>query len=195
MKTFKLTTLFLITSLLIGASFAKAGEMQNTMPWKVLPNESLVELAAKFYPKSGTMQRAFILKTQQLNKETPVYANAHSRYPTATKIVIPTLKSLSVRGTGAKKWKRSKKTRAKKAVSQPSKIDDAGLKAQNELVEKKKALDASLEKQNTELKSLETKMSELQKQLDQAEQKPAKKAAVKKTTVKTSPPANNQPPS
>jgi len=72
-------------------------------------------------------------------------------------------------------------------VSQPSKADDAGLKAQNELVEKKKALDASLEKQNAGHKSLETKMSELQKQLDQAEKVPAKNAAVK-TPSKTSAP-------
>lgn len=182
MKAFRLVFVLFITCLFAGVTYAK-----STMMWEMLPNESLVELAAKFYPKSGAMQHAFILKTQQLNKEKPVYANAHSRYPTATKIVIPTLKSLSVRGSGAKKWKRSKKKGAKKMVSQPSKADDAGLKAQNELVEKKKALDASLEKQNAGHKSLETKMSELQKQLDQAEKVPAKNAAVK-TPSKTSAP-------
>ncbi|MFT6066782.1 MAG: hypothetical protein ACJAWD_000044 [Methylophilaceae bacterium] len=36
------------------------------MMWEMLPNESLVELAAKLYPKSSEMQHAFILKTQQL---------------------------------------------------------------------------------------------------------------------------------
>jgi hypothetical protein len=185
MKAFRLVLVLFITCLFAGATYAK-----STMMWEMLPNESLVELAAKFYPKSSEMQHAFILKTQQLNQETPVYTNAHSRYPTATKIVIPTLKSLSVRGSGAKKWKRLKKTGTKKAVSKPSKADAAGLKAQNELVEKEKDLDASLEKQNAALKLLEAKMSELQKQLDQAEKVPAKKAAVKTPSVsnKTSAP-------
>ncbi|MFT7228810.1 MAG: hypothetical protein ACI8PW_001400 [Methylophilaceae bacterium] len=126
---------------------------------------------------------AFILKTQQLNQETPVYTTAHSRCPSSTKIVIPTLKSLSVRGSGAKKMRAFKKDGGKKAVSKPSKADDAGLKAQ-------KALDASLEKQSAGLKLLKARISEFQKQLDQDEKVPAKKAAVKTLSVsnKTSAP-------
>jgi len=64
------------------------------------------------------------------------------------------------------------------------------LKAQNALVEKEKVLDTSPEKQNAGPKPLEAKMSELQKQLDQAQKVPAKKAAVKTPSVsnKTSAP-------
>ena len=101
----------LFTSLLFGVKHANA---QDKMLWEMRPNESLVELAAKFYPKSAAMQRVFIAKTQQLNQDTQLYANSNQRYTTSTKIVIPTLKSLSVRGAGAKKFKRSKKRQAKR---------------------------------------------------------------------------------
>lgn len=143
----------LFTSLLFGVKYANA---QDTMLWEMRPNESLVELAAKFYPKSAAMQRVFIAKTQQLNQDTQVYANSNERYPTATKIVIPTLKSLSVRGAGAKKFKRSKKTSEK--TSQEA----------QQLEEQKGALDAELAKQNEKIKALEDKANELKQQLDQS---------------------------
>lgn len=190
MKTFKLPALFIIISLLLGSAFAKADDMGNTMLWKVQPNESLSALAAKFYPKSKTMQGVFIRKTQQLNKDTQVFAIASTQYPTETQIVIPTLKSLSVRGLGAKKYKRSKKKSVKKSVKKaPTKAAVGGDEGQ--LVEKKKALDASLVKQNEGLKSLESKVSELKKQLDQAKKAPSKKAVVQTppaASSKTPPP-------
>jgi hypothetical protein len=109
MKAFRLVLALFITCLFAGVTYAK-----STMMWEMLPNESLVELAAKFYPKSSEMQHAFILKTHSLNQETPVYTNAHSRYPTAMKIVIPTLKSLSFRGSGAKNGSVQKRRAQKK---------------------------------------------------------------------------------
>jgi|TARA_B110000971_G_C19921408_1_gene459368 hypothetical protein len=61
MKAFRLVLVLFITCLFPRVTYAK-----STMMWEMLPNESLVELAAKLYPKSSEMQHAFILKTQQL---------------------------------------------------------------------------------------------------------------------------------
>ena len=160
MKPFRLSILFLITCLLMGTTLAKADDTSSTMLWKMLPNESLSALAAKFYPKSKTMQRIFIQKTQQLNQEAQVFADANVAYPTATQIVIPTLKSLSVSGSGTKKVKRSKKASTKKLQ-----VSDNLLKEQDQLVEKKKALDVSLSQKSEGLEALENKLSELKKQL------------------------------
>jgi len=164
-KTVKLLLLLvmmcLCTNLLFSVTYANADSAQETMLWEMRPNESLIELAAKFYPKSVTMQRAFVAKTQQLNQDTQVYADSNARYPTATKIIIPTLKSLSVRGAGAKKFKRSKKTSEK--ISQEA----------QQLEEQKGALDAELAKQNEKIKALEDKANQLKQQLDQSKNTPA----------------------
>ena len=164
-KTVKLSLLLvmmcLFTSLLFSVTDANADSAQETMLWEMRPNESLIELAAKFYPKSVTMQRVFIAKTQQLNQDTQVYADSNTRYPTATKIIIPTLKSLSVRGAGAKKFKRSKKTSEK--TSQEA----------QQLEEQKSALDAELAKQNEKIKALEDKAKQLKQQLDASKNTPA----------------------
>ncbi len=159
-KAVKLSLLVVImclsTSLLFGVTDANADNMQDTMLWEIRPNESLVELAALFYPKSATMQRAFVTKTQQLNQDTQVYANSNERYPTATTIVIPTLKSLSVRGAGAKKLKRSKK------------ISEKNSQEAQQLEEQKTALDTELAKHNEKIKALQDKANQLQQQLDQS---------------------------
>ncbi len=164
-KTVKLLLLFvmmcLFTNLLFSVTYANAESAQETMLWEMRPNESLIELAAKFYPKSGTMQRVFVAKTQQLNQDTQVYADSNARYPTATKIIIPTLKSLSVRGAGAKKFKRSKKTSEK--ISQEA----------QQLEEQKSALDAELAKHNEKIKALEDKANQLKQQLDASKNTPA----------------------
>ncbi len=161
LKAVKLSLSFVImclfTSLLFGVKQANA---QDTMLWEIQPNESLIELAAKFYPKSATMQRAFIVKAQQLNQDTQVYADANTRYPTATQIMIPTLKSLSVRGAGAKKFKRSTKT--SKKPSQEA----------QQLEEQKSALDAELAKQNEKNKALEDQANQLKQQLDTSNNTP-----------------------
>ncbi|MDG1097402.1 MAG: hypothetical protein P8N23_07335 [Methylophilaceae bacterium] len=149
----------LFTSLLFGVKHANA---QDKMLWEMRPNESLVELAAKFYPKSAAMQRVFIAKTQQLNQDTQLYANSNQRYTTSTKIVIPTLKSLSVRGAGAKKFKRSKKKTSEK-ISQEA----------QHLEEQKSALDTELAKHNEKIKALEDKANQLKQQLDQSKNTPA----------------------
>jgi septin family protein len=173
MKTFRLSVqLFIIcigicTS--IGVAHADSHAMQDTMLWEMQPNESLIELAAKFYPKSANMQRVFIAKTQQLNQDTQVYANANTRYPTTTKIVIPTLKSLSVRGSGTKTYKRSKKSSEKTPQSE------------QQLVEQKDALDESLEKKNTDIKALEDQMNQLKQQLDPPKSTPTKSKPDAKT--------------
>lgn len=166
-KIVKLPLLFLMvalyTSLLFSMSHAKADDKQQTMLWEMRPNESLIELAAKFYPKSVTMQRAFIAKTQQLNHDTQVYANANARYPTATNIVIPTLKSLSVRGSGAKKVKHSSKINDT-AISKTTSQDE------QQLAQKKEALDASIAEKAQNLKVLEEKMHQLKQQFDSTKQ-------------------------
>lgn len=184
MKTFKLPVLLLIICLLMAATLVKAEGTSNTMLWKMMPNESLSALAAKFYPKSKTMQRAFIRETQKLNQDTQVFAVASTRYPTATQIVIPTLESLSVKGVSVRKAKRSKRKRAKKSHVASDKTSTAvsdGMKAQAQLAEKKKALDASLAEKNEGLASLKSKVSELKKQLNQAKAAPAKKPAASQT--------------
>ena len=109
-KTIQLPLLLIILIYFsLSITQTKVANAQETMQWEMQPNESLIELAAMFYPKSAAMQRVFIAKTQQLNQETQMYADANARYPTSTQIVIPTLKSLSVRGAGVKKSKRSSK--------------------------------------------------------------------------------------
>jgi hypothetical protein len=164
LKAVKLSLLVVIfclfISLLFGVKHANADNAQDTMLWEVRPNESLIELAALFYPQNASMQRVFIAKTQQLNQDTQVYANANTRYPTATKIIIPTLKSLSVRGAGAKKLKRPKKMSEK--TSQAA-----------QLAEQKSALDAELAKQHEKIKALEDKANQLQQQLNQSKNTPA----------------------
>ncbi len=160
MKLIKLPVLFLITCLLFSVASVQADSAQDTMLWEMRPNESLIELAAKFYPKSATMQRAFVAKTQQLNQDTQVYANSNERYPTATKIVIPTLKSLSVRGAGAKKFKRTKKTR------------EESLPEAKQLENQKTVLDAELAKQNEKIKALEDQANQLKQQLDTSKNTP-----------------------
>ncbi len=158
-KIVKLPIIVLIIGLLFSTVYAKADDGQQTMLWEMRPNESLIELAAMFYPKSVSMQRIFIAKTQQLNQDTQVYANANTRYPTATKIVIPTLKSLSVKGHGVKRKQDSNKT-SKKAIDQTPTVDE------QQLSEKKAALEAVLAEKNENLKALEEKVNQLKQQLD-----------------------------
>lgn len=157
-KTVKLPLLLVIicwfASLLVGGMPAQADTLPETMLWEMRPNESLTELAAKFYPKSTAMQRVFITKTQQLNKDTQVYASANTRYPIATQIVIPTLKSLSVRAVGAKKYQRHKK---------PSEMTS---QQEQQLLERKQALEEEIAKENESLKALEDKANQLKEQLN-----------------------------
>ncbi len=78
-------------------------DTQDSMVWPMLPNESLAELATKFYPNNRRMQQTFIAKTKKLNLEKQLAIDPNQPIHTLTAIVIPNLQSLSASAGTIKK--------------------------------------------------------------------------------------------
>lgn len=157
-------------------------DTEKSMVWPMLPNESLAQLAAKFYPNNRLMQRKFILKTKLLNKTA---LTAETRYKKLTTITIPNLRTLSVEA-GAIKRARKKKSESlhlsynikpeveKKAFSISS-IPESLIRQYEKLLARNEFLKNELEKLNKRLIFLENKLGELKLVLDKTLTMPTKK--------------------
>ncbi len=67
------------------------------MTWPLLPGESLNDVARLFYPKNKAMQHKFVFKTLRLSAAVRLNLKPSERFETPVSLIIPTLKSLSVR--------------------------------------------------------------------------------------------------
>lgn len=194
-KIFQHGLLFLVALLLASAVSADVGDLalhqqtdtQDSILWPMLPNESLADLAAKFYPKNKAMQRKFINKAKQLNKDNQSATNPNTRNAALTTIVIPNLRSLSV---AAGSIKRSRKQSSSKALrlsyNVKSAVEKAKLTFQNiparlmeeyeDLVVRNTFLKEEIAKLNKRLVFLHHKLGELKLVLDRTLTLPAKKS-------------------
>lgn len=194
-KKLPLSLLFLAALLLAGAVSADLGDLalhqqtdkQDSILWPMLPNESLVDLAAKFYPNNKAMQRKFISKAKQLNKDSQSAISPHTRNAALTTIVIPNLRSLSV---AAGSIKRSRKKSSSKALrlsyNVKSAVEKVKLTFQNiparlieeyeNLVVRNTFLKEEIAKLNIRLVFLHDKLGELKLVLDRTLTLPTKKA-------------------
>ena len=107
-KNFKLLVMFILALFLANTVSATLSDLnplhqpadtQDSMVWTVLPNESLGQLAASFYPGNKLMHQKFIQKTRRLNKE---MLSENAKYKTPTAITIPSLKGLSAQASDIK---------------------------------------------------------------------------------------------
>lgn len=163
--------------------FHQKADTQETTLWPMLPNESLNGLAAKFYPNNRAMQRKFISKTKQLNKEDQVVLDANARNETLSTIVIPNLRSLSA---SAGTIKRASKKQLRMSYNVKSVADRAKFTLQNiparliqeyeSLVVRNTFLKEEIAKLNKRLIFLHDKLGELKLVLDKTLTLPSKKA-------------------
>lgn len=195
LKSLKLFILFWIVLLLATKVSARLDDLnlfyqgddtQNSMVWPMLPNESLAELATKFYPNNKSMQRQFIVKTIRLNKDRQTGINPHTRSNTLTAIVIPNLQTLSV-STGV--IKRSSKAVDNSSLQLTHQIQSTADKAnvgwQNiparlveeyeHLVARNTFLKEEIARLNNRLVFLQNKLGELRLVLDRTLSLPPKK--------------------
>lgn len=159
-------------------------DSQDTILWPLLPNESLADLAAKFYPKNVVMQSRFIRKTQQLNKQANLTANA--RNATLTTIIIPNLHSLSVTAGSIKRAPKMNNgplrlsynvdSTLEKAKSAFQNIPDRLLNEYQKLLARNQFLKEEIAKLNERLVFLQNKLGDLKLILDKTLTLPTKKS-------------------
>ena len=204
-KNLKHIVLFLVALLLASAVranlddlnlFHQVDDTQDSLVWPILPDESLADLAAKFYPKNKGMQRKFIRKTKQLNKDNQGILDANTHSTTITAIVIPNLQSLSV---NAGVIKRSPKAASSKALKMSYNIQSTAEKAKltfqniparlvqeyEELVAKNTFLKEQIAELNKRLVFLQTKLGQLKLVLDKTLSLPPKKTLKNLDTEKS----------
>lgn len=182
-KKFKLLVMFLLALLLANTVSAALDDLnllhqpsdtQDSMIWPVLPNESLGQLAARFYPNNKSMQRKFIQKTKRLNKSK---LGASTKYKTLTAITIPNLKSLSVQAGTIKRannQSRNKtlqlsydiKPEGEETTFSISSIPERLVNQYKDLLQRNSFLKEELEKLNKRLIFLEDKLGQLTLILD-----------------------------
>lgn len=137
-----------------------------SMSWPMLPGENLKEVARLFYPKNQYMQRQFVAKTLQLSKAVQPNLTPKIRFKEPTLLVIPTLKSLSVKTNRIKKLTKKAKVQTLNMSYQIEKIPEALLKEYEELLVKNEFLKLELAKLNEKLIFLQSKLNELKLQFD-----------------------------
>lgn len=162
-------------------------DTQDSMVWPMLPNESLAELAAKFYPNNKHMQRQFIAKTKLLNKDNQISVDPNARSNALNAIVIPNLQTFSV---SAGIIKRSRKTidnsaalqlthniqsTAEKAKASLQNIPARLVEEYEYLVARNTFLKEEIAKLNNRLIFLQNKLGELKLVLDKTLSLPPKK--------------------
>jgi len=164
------------------AQLSQRSDTPDTMVWPMLPNESLSQLAAKFYPHNKSMQREFIAKTKRLNK---IKLNGSTSHKNLTAITIPNLKSLSVK---AGRIKRAQKKALNLSYNiEPadisslsfSKIPERLVKQYKTLLERNTFLKVEIDKLNKRLVFLENKLGQLTLILDRTLSLPAPKRKLK----------------
>ncbi len=190
LKSFKLWLMFLLALLLASTVHAaledlnllyQQNDTQETMTWPMLPNETLAQLAAKFYPNNKTMQRKFIEKTKRLNS---TKLNGLTRFQKVTAITVPNLHTLSAQ---AGVIKRAKKKAADKNLLlsyniEPEQksgfsirsIPERLIRQYEELLMRNEVLKVELEKLNKRLEFLEQKLGQLELILDRTLSLPKK---------------------
>ncbi len=191
-KRIKLWLIFLLSLLLANTVNAAAEDLdllnqttdtETSMVWPLLPNESLAQLAAKFYPNNQYMQRQFISKTKRLNK---TKLSASTRYKKLTAITIPNLKALSVRAglikratikPNEKPLRISHNIEPEKEKSEfsLSSIPERLIRQYEALLVRNEFLKEELAKLNKRLAFLENKLGELKLVLDRTLTLPSKK--------------------
>ncbi len=191
LKSFKLWVMFLLALLLASTVHAaledlnllyQQNDTQETMTWPMLPNETLAQLAAKFYPNNKIMQRKFIEKTKRLNASK---LSPSTRYQKVTAITIPNLHALSAH---AGVIKRVKKKAADKNLRlsyniEPEQTPEFSIRSiperlirqYEELLVRNEFLKVELEKLNKRLEFLEHKLGQLELILDRTLSLPSAK--------------------
>ncbi|HSR02064.1 MAG TPA: hypothetical protein VLM20_04660 [Methylophilaceae bacterium] len=183
-------------------SFHQHGDTEKSMVWSLQPNESLAQLAVKFYPNNPDMQQKFIAKTLQLNKDNTHISGAETKLSNIEAIKIPYLESLSAAGG---KLKRSSenvddqplqlsyniKSTIEKVKDILKHIPSQLIHEYEALLQRNAFLKEELEKLNKKIVFLESKLGELRLALDRtltltASPKPLKNLDVaNKTLLKT----------
>ena len=144
-------------------------DTEESMVWPVLPNESLGQLAARFYPNNKVMQRKFIQKTKRLNKDK---LKASTKYKKLTAITIPNLEVLSTEAgviRRAKKQSGDKPLRLSYGIESEaeekaftlSSIPERLLNQYKDLLERNTFLKTEIDKLNKRLVFLESKLGQL----------------------------------
>jgi hypothetical protein len=194
-KPLKLLLLFWVALLL--ATTVSAGiddlklihpekDTQDSMVWPMLPNESLAELATKFYPNNPRMQQTFIAKTRKLNQEKQVAVNPNQPSETLTAIVIPNLQTLAA-STGT--IKRSGNVASEKPLQLTHNIESIPEKVKvnleniptrlieeyENLIARNTFLKEEIERLNQRLVFLQNKLGELKLVLDKTLSLPPQK--------------------
>lgn len=140
------------------ASGVSEQETASSMPWPMLPGESVNDLARMFYPKNSAMQRQFVAKTLRLNVETQSNLKATARFDEPTLLVIPTLKSLSKGARKSNKKSLKMSYGLKHAVEgMPQKL----MQEYEQLVNKNAFLKEQLAKLNEKIVFLQSKLDAL----------------------------------
>lgn len=184
--------MFLLALLLANTVNAALGDLnllhqtadtQDSMVWPMLPNESLAQLAAKFYPNDKTMQRKFIQKTKRLNT---TKLSSNTRHQKITAITIPNLKSLSIHAGSIRKANRNSgnkalslsyniEPKAKKSTFNLASIPRRLVKQYEDLLSRNSFLKEEIAKLNKRLVFLENKLGQLKLILDKSLTLPPKK--------------------
>ena len=165
-------------------------EQKNSMTWPMLPGESLADVARLFYPNNKSMQQIFVTQTLKLSAEAAPNLKPTTRFEQPTLLLIPTLKSLSLKSlskTLPSKQKNQNKQALKMSYSLKQAIENLPEKLiheYEELFSKNEFLKEQLAKLNEKIVFLETKLSELKLILD-------KNLSLPETEALTSPPIKN----
>lgn len=194
-KTFKLLVMLILALFLANSVSAKLDDLnllhqpadtQDSMVWPVLPNESIGQLAARFYPNNKIMQRKFIQKTKRLNKGK---LNANAKYKKLTAITIPNLESLSAQAGVIKRAKNKSgdkplrlsygiEAEAEEKAFTLSSIPERLVNQYKNLLERNTFLKTEIKKLNQRLVFLESKLGQLKLIFDKSltlPQQPKKK--------------------
>lgn len=133
--------------------------------WPMLPGESLNRLANLFYPKDKAMQRRFVAKTLELNRDHTPHIEPSTVFTQADTLVIPELKALSKQAAPFKAHASAHRLRMSfqiedvvKALITPDMLANyEALKQQNELLKRElQKLDERLTGIQTSLVQLKT---------------------------------------
>lgn len=160
-------------------------DTETSMVWPMLPNETLQDLAQKFYPNNPTMQRRFINKTKKLSHERQQAITETSQSNTLRAITIPNLSAIPASGGTIK---RSTKPKVKKPLQLsyemlseeekekmamqflPAKI----IKQYKDLVDRNQFLKDEIDKLKNRIVFLESKLGDLKLILDKTLTFPSK---------------------
>ncbi len=164
--------------------FHQQGDTEKSMVWPLLPNESVRQLAVKFYPNNPAMQQKFIAKTLQLNKDNTHISGAGKKLSNIEAIKIPNLESLSAvagtvkRSTGkvddqSLQLSYNIKSNTEKAKDILLHIPAQLIQEYEALLERNAFLKEELEKLNKRIVFLESKLGELKLILDKTLSLPA----------------------